>query len=319
VAAYEIDRTGDAIAGRMKAGIEVEIERSYQYCRRVARTRAKNFYYSFLLLSAQQRSGMCAIYAFMRYCDDLSDEPGATRAAIDRWREELEEALEGRFSGHPVWPAFYHTVRQFGIPHEYFREMIEGVASDLEPRHIATFNELYHYCYQVASVVGLTIVHIFGFDTRAALPLAEKCGVAFQLTNILRDVKEDADLGRVYLPLEDLERFGVSRKDLSAGNLSDPFLSLMRFEAARARSYYEESMPLLDLVHPRSRPSLWALIAIYSRLLERIEAVNYDVFTRRVRLSALEKLWILARAVVTPQKHRDEEKPNQSQNLKAQR
>jgi 15-cis-phytoene synthase len=281
----------------MKAGMQAEIERSYEYCRRVARTRAKNFYYSFLLLSAQQRSGMCAIYAFMRCCDDLSDEPGATRAGIDRWREELEEALEGNFSGHPVWPAFHHTVRRFGIPYEYFRQMIEGVASDLEPRRIATFEELYHYCYQVASVVGLTIVHIFGFDTRAVLPLAEKCGVAFQLTNILRDVKEDAALGRIYLPLEDLKRFGVSANDLGAGNLNDSFLRLMRFEAARARSYYEESMPLLDLVHPRSRPSLWALIAIYSRLLERIEALNYDVFTRRVRLSALEKSWILARAV----------------------
>jgi 15-cis-phytoene synthase len=299
--------------------MKAEIERSYRYCRSVARTRAKNFYYSFLLLSAQQRSGMCAIYAFMRYCDDLSDEPGATRAAMDRWRQELEDALEGRFSGHPVWPAFHHTVRRFGIPHEYFRQMIEGVASDLEPRRIATFDELYHYCYQVASVVGLTIVHIFGFDTQAVLPLAEKCGVAFQLTNILRDIKEDAALGRIYLPSEDLRRFGVTEKDLSAGSMTDSFLRLMRFEAARARAYYEESTPLLDLVHPRSRPSLWALIAIYSRLLERIEAVNYDVFTRRVRLPAPEKLWILARAVIAPRRHRHAEKPNQSQNLRAQR
>ncbi|HLI83780.1 MAG TPA: phytoene/squalene synthase family protein [Bryobacteraceae bacterium] len=281
-----------------RSAMQAEIDQSYDYCRGVARKRAKNFYYSFLLLSAQQRASMCAIYAFMRYCDDLSDEPGATRAAIERWREQLEDALEGRFSGHPVWPAFHHTVRRFGIPQEYFREMIEGVASDLEPRRIATFDELYRYCYQVASVVGLTIVHIFGFDTRSVLPLAEKCGVAFQLTNILRDIKEDAGMGRIYLPREDLERFGVSEKDLSAGNLSEPFLRLMRFEAARARAYYEESMPLLDLVHPRSRPSLWALIAIYSRLLDRIEAVNYDVFTRRVRLSAVEKSCILARAAL---------------------
>ena len=123
-----------------------EIEQSYDYCRRIARSRAKNFYYSFLLLSAQQRKAMCAIYAFMRYCDDLSDEPGATRAAIDRWRAEMEEALQGRFSGHPVWPAFHHTVRRFGIPHEYFREMIAGVASDLAPRSLQTFDELYQYC-----------------------------------------------------------------------------------------------------------------------------------------------------------------------------
>ena len=280
-----------------------EVERSYDYCRRVARQRAKNFYYSFLLLSAQQRSGMCAIYAFMRYCDDLSDEPGANRAAIDRWRCQLEEALEGRFGGHPVWPAFHHTVRRFGIPQEYFREMISGVASDLEPRRIESFDELYRYCYQVASVVGLTIVHIFGFDTPKVLGLAEKCGVAFQLTNILRDIKEDAERGRVYLPLEDLRRFGVTPEELGSGTRGDPFLRLMRFEAARARSYYQESQPLLDLVHPRSRASLWALITIYSRLLERIETRNYDVFSRRVRLSPFEKSWILAQALLQQRAH----------------
>jgi phytoene synthase len=274
------------------------VDRSYEYCVRVARSRAKNFYYSFVLLSAQQRKAMCAIYAFMRYCDDLSDEPGASRAAIDRWRSELQEALEGRFSDHPLWPAFHHTVRRFGIPHDYFRQMIDGVTSDLEPRHFETFDELYRYCYQVASVVGLTIIHIFGFDTRSALPLAEKCGVAFQLTNILRDIREDAGLGRIYIPAEDLQRFGVSEGDLRSGNRSTAFVELMRFEAARARRYYNESAPLLDLIHPRSKSSLWALISIYSRLLERIEAANYDVFSRRVRLSLFEKSWIVVRAMV---------------------
>jgi len=276
-----------------------EVEQSYDYCRRVARTRAKNFYYSFLLLSRQQRKAMCAIYAFMRYCDDLSDEPGATRAGIERWRSELAGALEGKFSGHPVWPAFHHTVRRFGIPHQYFREMIDGVSSDMEPRSFETFQQLYEYCYQVASVVGLTIIHIFGFDTRSALPLAEKCGVAFQLTNILRDIREDAGLGRIYLPAEDLRRFGVTEEDLRTGHRSEAFLELMRYEAGRAREYYHQSRPLLDLVHPRSRPSLWALIAIYSRLLDRIEASDYDVFTRRVRLSLFEKSWIVLRALVS--------------------
>jgi 15-cis-phytoene synthase len=273
--------------------------RSYAYCVRVARSRAKNFYYSFLLLSKQQRKSMCAIYAFMRYCDDLSDDPGANRAAIEQWRSEMEDALEGRFSQHPVWPAFHHTVRRFGIPHEYFRSMIDGVLSDLEPRRFQTFDELYRYCYQVASVVGLTIVHIFGFDTRIVLPLAEKCGVAFQLTNILRDIKEDAAVGRVYLPAEDLRQFGVSEEDLRTGNRNQAFLRLMGFEAARARAYYDESRPLLDLIHPRSRPSLWALVTIYSRLLERIERSNFDVFRRRVRLSLIEKSWIVVRALVT--------------------
>jgi phytoene synthase len=274
------------------------VDESYRYCVRVARSRAKNFYYSFILLSAQQRKAMCAIYAFMRYCDDLSDEPGATRVPMERWRAELEDALEGRFSDHPVWPAFHHTVRRFGIPHDYFRRMIDGVSSDLEPHRFETFDELYQYCYQVASVVGLTIIHIFGFDTRSALPLAEKCGIAFQLTNILRDVREDAELGRIYFPMEDLRRFGVSEEDLRSGKKTESFLKLMHFEAGRARAYYDESAPLLDLIHPRSRSSLWALISIYSRLLERIEAANYDVFTRRVRLSLFEKSWIVVRAMV---------------------
>jgi 15-cis-phytoene synthase len=275
------------------------IDQSYAYCQRVARKRAKNFYYSFLLLSRQQRKAMCAIYAFMRYCDDLSDEPGATRAAIDRWRAELEDALDGRFSGHPLWPAFHHAARRFGIPHNYFHEMIAGVTSDLEARRMETFDHLYQYCYQVASVVGLTTIHIFGFDTNSALPLAEKCGVAFQLTNILRDIREDAERGRIYLPAEDLRRFGVSEEDILMGRRSDNFLEMMRFEAARARAYYDASKPLLELIHPRSRPSLWAVIAIYSRLLERIERSNYDVFRRRVRLSPLEKSWIVVRALVS--------------------
>ena len=274
-----------------------EIERSYGYCTRVARGRARNFYYSFVLLSRQQRKAMCAIYAFMRQCDDLSDDPGASRTALEGWRKELDEALDGRFSGHPIWPAFHHTVRRFGIPREYLHEMIDGVESDLDPRRFQTFDELYHYCHQVASVVGLTVIHIFGFDTPSALPLAEKCGVAFQLTNILRDIREDAERCRVYLPAEDLLRFGVAEEDLRAGNRTPEFLKLMQFEAARARSYYDQGQQLLDLIHPRSRPSLWALIGIYSTLLDRIVGTNYDVFKRRVRLSAFEKSRIILRAL----------------------
>jgi phytoene synthase len=260
------------------------VAESYAYCRKVARSQARNFYYSFVLLPNQQRDAMCAVYAFMRYCDDLSDGPEtANQETMNQWRAELEAALAGNFGPNPCWPAFHDTVERYKIPHKYFHEMIDGVSSDLQPREIQTFDELYRYCYQVASVVGLTIIHIFGFEDRAALALAEKCGIAFQLTNILRDVKEDAERGRVYLPREDRQRF-------------PGFHELMQFEASRARAYYEESRPLIEMVHRRSRASLWALIEIYRRLLERIEAADYDVMSRRIRLSGFEKAMIVLRA-----------------------
>lgn len=270
--------------------MSLTLEQSYAHCRRVARRRARNFYYAFVLLEPAQRRAMCALYAFMRRCDDLSDEPGAARAAIELWRAELEAALEGRYSSHPLWPAFCDSVRRYGIPREYFFEMIEGVRSDLEPRRIQTFEELYRYCYQVASVVGLAVIHILGFRSQEALPLAEKCGVAFQLTNILRDLREDAGRGRVYVPAEDLERFGVA-----AWERTPAFVELLRFEAARARRYYEESRPLLDLVAPSGRRFLWALIELYRRLLERVERAGYAVLDRRVGLSVWEKCRVVLR------------------------
>src|SRR5439155_1745008 len=244
-----------------------------------------------LLLPRAQRNAMCAVYAFMRYCDDLSDEPGATREPLDRWRTALDQALAGQYGSHPALPAFHDTVQRYRIPHPYFYEMIDGVSSDLQPRCMQTFDQLYRYCYQVASVVGLTTIHIFGFDQPEALRLAEKCGVAFQLTNILRDVREDAGRGRIYLPREDLKRFGLRAEDLQSGRQSPEFIALMRFEALRARAYYEQSRPLLGMVHKRSRSSLWALIEIYSRLLEKIAASNYDVLSRRIALSTAEKCW----------------------------
>ena len=169
--------------------------------------------------------------------------------------------------------------------------MIEGVSSDLEPRRIQTFPELYDYCYHVASVVGMTIIHVFGFEAPEALVLAEKCGIAFQLTNILRDVREDAEKGRVYLPASDLDRFGVSPDGFKP---REHFLRLMEFEAQRARDYYRQSAPLIGMIHAASRPSLRALIETYSRLLERIVASNYDVLSQRIRVPTWEKLWVLA-------------------------
>jgi phytoene synthase len=236
----------------------------------------------------------------MRYCDDLSDaENISDRApAIARWRQDLEAALSGQAPDNPLWPAFTDTVERYRIPRQYFFDMIDGVSSDLEPRRIRSFEELHDYCYHVASVVGMTVLHIFGFDSPDALKLAEKCGVAFQLTNILRDVREDAEKDRVYLPEEDLARFGVAVEELRGAQVSGKLRELLAFEGQRARSYYRDSAPLVDMVRPRSRASLRALIGIYSCLLDRINASQYEVLARRIRVPTWEKIWILVRSLI---------------------
>lgn len=244
---------------------------------------------------------MCAVYAFMRECDDLSDDPTVAdkaklREIINHWRVQTEHALQGEFGESRIWPAFYDTVKRYNIPHRFFHEMIDGITSDLEPREIQTFDELYQYCYQVASVVGLTVIHIFGFHSQRALLLAEKCGIAFQLTNIMRDVREDAGLGRVYLPSEDLRKFQVPVEQLRAGKEDNAFRQLMRFEAERAQAFYDESEPLTAMISEKSRPSLWALREIYTRLLLRLEKNNFNVLSQRINVPTSTKLLILLQA-----------------------
>lgn len=279
-----------------------DLAASYDYCRNVTRTRARNFYYAFRLLDSPRRDSICAIYAFMRHCDDLSDEPGASpaeaRRALEDWRKDLDAALSTYAPSNPLWPAFAHTVARHGIPRQYFHDMIDGVMSDLERQAVATFDELYRYCYQVASVAGLSLIHVLGFHSPDAPALAEKCGIAFQLTNIIRDVREDALNGRVYLPAEDLARFAVDPASLRAPVETAALRELLRMQAARARAYYRESRPLLDMVTPQCRPSLWALIEIYSRLLDRMDRRGFEVLGNRIRLSDFEKSRILARAAV---------------------
>jgi len=268
------------------------LDSSYAYCTALARARAKNFYWSFVLLPKAKRQAMCAVYAFMRECDDLSDGERASTEAMAGWRADLDRGLAGQPGEHPLWPALLDTVSRYRIPHHYLHEMIDGVSSDLEAREFGSFDELYRYCYLVASVVGLTIIHIFGFEDQRALALAEKCGIAFQLTNIIRDVGEDRDQGRCYLPKDELRRFGVG----SVEGDSEQLRALLRDLGGRARGYYDESLPLVGMIHGDSKASLRALIEIYSRLLKRIEAADYAVMERRIRLTSAEKAWILVRA-----------------------
>lgn len=275
------------------------LDESRHWCRKIARTQAKNFYYSFLLLDQPRRDAMCAIYAFNRIADDLSDGPGPRQQdGFDAFATSLDRALDGRMPEHPLWPALADTVERYRIPREYFHQTIEGVRSDLDFQAPQTFEDLYAYCYRVASVVGLTIIHVLGFRDPRAILLAERCGVAFQLTNILRDVKEDYDRDRIYLPREDLARFQVRDADLGAGTVSPALRNLLAAEAARARGYYDESRPLIGMVDPAGRAMLSALIETYSRLLKKIEARDFEVLRERVSLPRRQKLWILARHAV---------------------
>jgi len=285
--------------GTVPGGISNEVGQSYAECRRVAREAASNFYYAFFMLPQAKRDALCALYAFMRLVDDVSDTVGSEadkQRGLASWRAALDAAVAGDVSTHPILPAFADTIERFHIPPRYFHDLISGAEMDLTVGDYPTFDRLREYCYRVAGTVGLTCLHVFGFDDPHAPDLAEKLGIAFQLTNILRDVPKDYEMGRVYLPQEDLAEFGVRAEQLARGPLTPGLRELLAFEAARARSFYREGVELIPRVHEDSRAALWALARIYSSLLLRMEDRGYDVFSERVRLSTPEKTGILLRA-----------------------
>jgi phytoene synthase len=274
-----------------------ELRDSHDFCRRLAQREARNFYYSFLVLPPDRRRAMCALYAFLRRTDDIADDPGPldNRAgALEDWRAALDGALEGRGERWAGFPALVDTVARYAIPTNYLHAVIEGVATDLEPRPFETFDELHDYCYRVASVVGLSCLHIWGFRSEEgrAEALAEACGVALQLTNILRDVREDALQGRIYLPESDLRRFGVDPAELAQPRASGRARALFEFQAARAYEFYARAEPLVGLVDPVGRPVLLAIVGIYRALLDEIVRRDFDVLADRVALPPWRKLAI---------------------------
>ncbi len=276
------------------------IEQSHAYCRKLARNAARNFYFGFLLLPQAKRDALCALYAFMRQVDDIADSPGelsAKQRGLAQRRAEMDRALAGDADSNPVWPAFRHTVEHFKIPPRYLHDLISGAEMDQSVTEYDTFDLLYEYCYRVAGTVGLCCLYVFGFSDIHAPELAESLGIAFQLTNILRDLPRDLEMGRIYLPREDLALFGCARADLAAAAPSPAFLQLMRFEAERAWQFYRDGWPLLEMVDEDSRKALWALARIYSGILDKIELRNFDVLSLPpARLTIAEKIWILARA-----------------------
>ncbi len=272
---------------------------SYSFCERLSRRAAGNFYYAFCLLPAAQRRAMCALYAFFRLSDDLTDNSLPVmekRRLLDDWRAQLDDVLRGRCR-HPCHAALADTVRQYSIPREYLDQALEGVGMDLQEVAMPTFAELYRYCYRVASVVGLACIHVWGYTDERAKTHAESAGIAFQLTNILRDLREDASRNRVYLPGEDLDRFSYGREQLLHGERDERFRALMRFQVERARYHYEASLPLGSFLPAPGRAVFQVMSRTYRGLLDAIEQHDYDVFSTRVRLSTWKKLGFAVQAL----------------------
>jgi phytoene synthase len=285
----------------------VQIAEAYLFCRDVARREAKNFYWAFRVLPRPKSDAMCAVYAFMRRADDISDDESkpieARRAEMFSWLESWR-ASGAAASVDPVFLALADTQRRFNIPDSLLEELVAGTTMDLEPgasdiQTYATFEDLYHYCYLVASVVGLVCIRIFGYTDSRAEQFAEETGIAFQLTNILRDVKEDIERNRVYLPLDLLDEFGETvpeLHELAAGRaMTERERAMLATLAIRAEKYYLAANKLIPLLDRDSRAAMWVLVTIYHRLLSRIADHKMEVFRERVSLSSAEKLAIFAR------------------------
>lgn len=287
---------------------ESNLADAYAACRAIAKREAKNFYYAFVALPLERRNAICAIYAFMRQADDLADDETISRAErrrrLDAWLAEWRSTSQGGESSSAVFLAVRDAVARFAIPVQLLDELVAGVTMDLDhatagaPDTYATFADLYRYCYLVASVVGLVTIRIFGYSDPRAETLAEETGIAFQLTNILRDVWEDAARKRVYLPLEDLAAHGIALDALLHRAAGAPPTAneraLLEEIGARAETYYRSAQELLPLIDRESRPALWVLVTIYRALLKRIRRAHYDVFSHRAAVPLAEKLAILA-------------------------
>lgn len=296
----------------------LSLNESYEYCHDLTQRTAQNFRFSFMTLSVDRRRAMDALYAFNRITDDLGDEDDVSlelkRARLAAWRQSLRFVLNqsretkpvsvpgtgeiGTFSDHPSHPAIADMVANYRIPHQYLFAVIDGVEMDLHPAEVKTFADLQRYCYHVAGAVGICCIHVWGYHDERALSLATDCGLALQLTNILRDIGEDAELGRIYLPQDDLDRFGYSPDDLRAHVINRPFLDLMRFQVERTKSYYAKAEQLLQYLEPPGKPILRAMIDIYGGLLRQIESRNFDVYSRRASLPKWKKLWFAVRAMM---------------------
>lgn len=264
------------------------------YCQDKAKSSGSSFYYSFLFLPDQQRRAITALYAFCREVDDVVDEcreAQIARSKLDWWRSEIARLFHDT-PQHPVTRALKPLLQHYNLAEEYFIEIIDGMQMDLEQTSYADFSQLSLYCYRVASVVGLLSAEIFGYQDRLTQKYALDLGLAFQLTNILRDVREDAQRGRFYIPDDEMAQFGVTHEDVIEGRMHDGLRQLLAMQAERAESYYERAFARLPEADRFAQRSGVIMAAIYHRLLERITELDYPVLQQRVTLSPLKKLWL---------------------------
>jgi 15-cis-phytoene synthase len=279
----------------------ITLDDAYAYCRNISKTHAKTFYLASRFLPKKQQKPIFAIYALLRTVDDVVDtaeeklEKGLiTREEIGRMLESWKTKLKGCYAGHvendPIMIAWHDTLKSYTIPIELPLDLMDGVAMDIEFKQFETFEELYVYCYKVASVVGLITAEIFGYSNKEALKHAIELGIAMQLTNILRDVGEDVNRGRIYLPLEDLRRFNYSTDELMQKRMNSNFLELMKFQIARARSYYSSSDKGIPMLEQRSRFGVAISSINYGNILTAIEENQYDVFSKRAYRSFWQKI-----------------------------
>lgn len=287
------------------------IPEAYAVCREIAKREAKNFYYAFRVLPRHKSDAMCAIYAFMRRADDLADDESISieqrRIAMAQWVQCWRDARDGAPTDDAVFVALNDAQRRFLIHDRLLEELVQGTTMDLQPQPgnagdvqtFATFDDLYRYCYLVASVVGLVCIRVFGYTDPRAEKLAEETGVAFQLTNILRDVKEDAERGRIYIPLDLMAQFQVTEERIHALAAGAPMQfrerSLLGELGNRAELYYQSADRLLPMIDADSRAALWVLVTIYHGLLKKIDRSGYEVFSERISVATPKKLGILAR------------------------
>lgn len=281
------------------------VEASYAFCRQIARRSGSNFYPCFLRLRREKRRGMDALYAFMRHTDDLgdsSDPLDSRQRALGHWRESFQEALrgEGVPINHPLMPALADTVRRFQIPPNRLCDVIDGVEMDLQGRQYETFEELTEYCRRVASSVGIACLHVWGFRGEGAFQPADKCGQAFQLTNILRDLKEDAKQGRVYLPLADFREAGYAPSELAEGVADKRFLRLVQRQLDRADGLYREAAELFDWLESDGRRVFGMMASVYHAIFSEIRRRPTAVLSHRIGLPSLRKARIAARWILLP-------------------